>query len=106
MSPDLERRILALAAALGMSAPSVGVKRNRHADTTDADVGDDASRMWFSASRDTEEAAAEALCATLTEAVHKRIASHRAQAAHHTAKADALDAALTAALATTDGGAS
>ena len=100
-----ERRILALAAALGMSLPVVSTRRTQYANTIDADVGDDASRMWFSATRDTAEAAVEALYDTLVRRLRERIASHRAQAAHHTARADALDAALTAALVTTDGGA-
>lgn len=106
MSPDLERRILALATALGMSLPSVSVRRTRYANTIDADVGDGASRMWFSATRGTAKAAAEALRDTLANRLRKRIEDHRAQAAHHTARADALDAALTAALATADGGGS
>lgn len=102
----MEQRALALAAALGMSLPRMRVVRTMYAASFDAHMGDEASRMWFSATRNRAEDAEEALCETLETALRERIKTHRAQAEHHATRAADLDALLTAALATTDGGAS
>lgn len=100
MNKDLEKRILSLAAHLGMFAPSVLVRPTTGPGSRSRRKGVEAgigAQWWWMYGTEVDAAGAE-LLSSLVEYAKGQASSHWAKAAEHTRQAEQIESAIASAI--------